>query len=130
MGYAEKYDFIMIVIKGGEDMPDLKRIDEKFNEEIISIFDEEVLDRDKVPPITDELFNRMARIEVPFGDLTYFLNLEDGKPVLYVQAWSAMADEIRYWIIDEDSCRLVNADDFLEINEKWFSLAKKIYKNQ
>ena len=104
MGYAEKYDFIMIVIKGGEDMPDLKRIDEKFNEEIISIFDEEVLDRDKVPPITDELFNRMARIEEPCGDLTYFLNLEDGKLVLYVQAWSAMADEIRYWIIGEDSC--------------------------
>ena len=118
------------MIKGVKIVYDLKRIDEKFNEEIISIFDEKVFDMENLPPITDELFNRMARIEVPFGDLTYFLNLEDGKPVLYVQSWSAMADEIRYWIIDEDSCRLVNADDFLEINEKWFSLAKKIYKNQ
>ena len=70
-------------------MHDLTNIQKTFNELILSRLGEEVLKRNDIHEdeelIREELFDMKEIIEVPFGSIIYFLALEGGNPVLYVE---------------------------------------------
>ena len=117
--------------KEGEMMHDLKNIQKAFNELILSRLREEVLKRNDIHEdeelIREELFDMKEIIEVPFGSIIYFLALEGGNPVLYVEIASRMGSDDLY-IIKDDSYECYDIYDGYppEIKDKYFGNLKNI----
>ena len=115
----------------GEMMHDLKNIQKAFNELILSRLREEVLKRNDIHEdeelIREELFDMKEIIEVPFGSIIYFLALEGGNPVLYVEIASRMGSDDLY-IIKDDSYECYDIYDGYppEIKDKYFGHLKNI----
>ena len=112
-------------------MHDLKNIQKAFNELILSRLREEVLKRNDIHEdeelIREELFDMKEIIEVPFGSIIYFLALEGGNPVLYVEIASRMGSDDLY-IIKDDSYECYDIYDGYppEIKDKYFGHLKNI----
>ena len=78
-------------------MHDLTKIRKNFDEVIMSRLNDEILKRNNIGEneelIREELFEMREIIEVPFGSIIYFLALEGGNPVLYVEIASRMGSD-------------------------------------
>ncbi len=101
---------------GGRAMHDLRKVEEKFHE-FIEI--DRYPDRDELR-ITESLLTQQEAVYIPFGWMTYFLVIEDGRPVLYAHAISRMdLDSICF--IDENGhkCYDIFCGDNMEIYEKY-----------
>ena len=109
-------------------MHDLKKLDEKFHEFLKSGLNEKDYDFDEIE-ITEKLLDEKKAFYIPFGYLTYFLVIEDGKPVVYVNAATRM-DTDTICFVGEDSyeCYDVFLGDNREISEKYYSHSKKVKK--
>ena len=112
-------------------MHDLTNIQKTFNELILSRLGEEVLKRNDIHEdeelIREELFDMKEIIEVPFESIIYFLVLEDGNPVLYLEKASRMGSDDLY-VIKEDSYDCYDIYDGYppEIKDKYFNHLKNI----
>ena len=109
-------------------MHDLKKLDDKFHEFLKSGLNEKDYDFDEIE-ITENLLDEKKAFYIPFGYLTYFLVIEDGKPVVYVNAATRM-DTDAICFVDEDSyeCYDVFLGNNREISEKYYSHSKKVKK--
>lgn len=116
-------------------MHDLTNIRKNFDELVLSRLSDEVLKRNCIDEneelITEELFNRREIIEVPFGSIIYFLVLEDGNPVLYLEKASRMGSDDLY-VIKEDSYDCYDIYDGYppEIKDKYLGHLKSIKKSK
>ena len=70
-------------------MYDLKKVEEKFHEYLKARLDEKVYRIDEIR-ITEELLEKEEAFYMPFGWISYFLVIEDEKPVVYANACSRM----------------------------------------
>ena len=108
------------------DKSDLKKIEENFHMLIKDFYlrEENIGDYDySFPKVTGDLFVREDFNRVPgmYGGFFYFLKLEGGKPVLYVNASSRMdldeliiIDEICYtWIGDGEYWEKISESDIM-----------------
>ena len=66
-----------------------KKIEDNLYELLGKLFGQVYYERDEIK-ITEELFEQQEALYVPFGFLSYFLVLEDEKPVLYVHVATRM----------------------------------------
>ena len=109
-------------------MHDLKKLEKKFHEFLKSGLNEKDYDFDEIE-ITEKLLDEKKAFYIPFGYLTYFLVIEDGKPVVYVTTATRMDTDTIYFV-GEDSyeCYDVFLGDNREISEKYYSHAKKVKK--
>ncbi len=81
-------------------MYDLKKVEDKFHEYLKSRLNEETYRIDEIK-ITEDLLTQQEAFYIWFGHLSYFLVIEDEKPVIYANASSRMdMDMIAF--IDED----------------------------
>lgn len=94
-------------------MYDLKKLEKKFHE---FIHVDEYPDREEIR-ITEDLLERQEALYIPFGEMRYFLVIEDEKPVLYVHAISRM-DLNSICFIDEDGYRCY--DIFMGENKEMY----------
>lgn len=81
-------------------MHDLKRLEEKFHEYLKARLDENYFRIDEIR-LTEDLFTQQEAFYMPFGWISYFLVMEDGKPVVYANACSRMDLDVVAFI-DED----------------------------
>ena len=81
-------------------MYDLKKVEEKFHEYLKERLNENIYRIDKIK-ITEKLLKKEEAFYIPFGWISYFLIIEDGKPVVYANACSRMDLDI-IAIIDEN----------------------------
>ena len=109
-------------------MHDLKKLEKKFHEFLKRGLNEKDYDFDEIE-ITEKLLDEKKAFYIPFGYLTYFLVIEDGKPVVYVNAATRM-DTDTICFVDEDSheCYDVFLGNNREISEKYYSHSKKVKK--
>ena len=109
-------------------MHDLKKLDEKFHEFLKNGLNAKDYNFDEIE-ITEKLLDEKKAFYIPFGYLTYFLVIEDGKPVVYVNAATRM-DTDTICFVGEDSyeCYDVFLGHNKEISEKYYSHAKKVKK--
>ena len=70
-------------------MYDLKKVEEKFHEYLKLCLNEEIYRIDEIK-ITKELLEKEEAFYIPFGWISYFLVIEDEKPVVYANACSRM----------------------------------------
>lgn len=82
-------------------MHDLAKVEEKFHEYLKARLNEEIYRIDEIR-ITEELLERQEAFYMPFGWMSYFLVIEDQKPVVYANACSRMGLDVVAFI-DEDS---------------------------
>ena len=68
---------------------DLKKVEEKFHEYLNARLIKGVYRIDELK-ITEELLTQQEAFYIPFGWISYFLVIEDGKPVVYANAVSRM----------------------------------------
>ena len=112
-------------------MYDLTNIRKSFNELILSKLSEEILKRNNIGEdeelIREELLEMREIIEVPFESISYFLALEDEKPVLYVEIASRMGSDNLY-VIKDNSYECYDIYDGYppEIKDKYFEHEKNI----
>lgn len=106
-------------------MYDLKKVNEKFHEFLKSGLKEERYNLNEIE-ITEELLEQQEAIYIPFGYVSYFLVIEDEKPVVYVHAATRMdLDLITF--IDENGYESYDVfDDNKDISEKYYSQSRKI----
>ena len=110
---------------------DLTNIRKTFDELVVSRLSDKVFERNGISNdeelITEELLNKCKIIEVPFGSIVYFLVLEDGKPVLYLEKASRMGSDDLY-IINEEGCKYYDIYDGYppEIKERYFNHLENI----
>ena len=109
-------------------MHDLKKLEKKFHEFLKRGLNEKDYDFDEIE-ITEKLLDEKEAFYIPFGYLTYFLVIEDEKPVVYVNAATRM-DTDTICFVDEDSyeCYDVFLGNNREISEKYYSHSKKVKK--
>ena len=81
-------------------MHDLKRLEEKFHEYLRARLDENYFRIDEIK-LTEDLFGQQEAFYMPFGWISYFLAMEDGRPVVYANACSRMDLDVVAFI-DED----------------------------
>lgn len=81
-------------------MHDLKKVEEKFHEYLKTRLNEKTYRIDEIK-ITEELLEKQEAFYIPFGWISYFLVIEDGKPEVYANACSRM-DLDMIAIIDEN----------------------------
>lgn len=81
-------------------MYDLKKVEKKFHEYLKARLDEKVYRIDEIK-ITEELLKKEEAFYMPFGWISYFLVIEDDKPVVYANACSRMDLDVVAFI-DED----------------------------
>ena len=106
-------------------MHDLKKLEKKFHEFIKPSPDVEYPDLSEIK-ITEKLLEERERAYIPFGWITYFLVIEDEKPVIYAHAVSRMdLDSICF--IDEDGykCYDIFYGDHKDIRDKYYSHQRK-----
>ena len=83
-----------------KDMDDLKKVEKKFHEYLKARLDEKIYRIDEIR-VTKDLLEKEAAFYIPFGWISYFLVIEDGKPAVYAHACSRMdLDTVAF--IDED----------------------------
>ena len=70
-------------------MYDLKKVEEKFHEYLKARLNNEIYRIDELK-ITEDLLKKEAAFYIPFGWVSYFLVIEDEKPVVYAHACSRM----------------------------------------
>lgn len=70
-------------------MYDLTKVEEKFHEYLKSRLDENKYRIDEIR-ITDDLLEKEEAFYMPFGWISYFLVIENGKPFVYANACSRM----------------------------------------
>ena len=70
-------------------MVDLKKVEEKFHEYLKARLDEKIYRIDEIR-ITEDLLEKEEAFYIPFGWISYFLVIEDGKPAVYANACSRM----------------------------------------
>ena len=68
---------------------DLKKVEEKFHEYLKDRLNEKIYRIDEIK-ITEELLEKESAFYIPFGWISYFLVIEDEKPVVYANACSRM----------------------------------------
>ena len=114
-------------------MHDLTKIRKSFDELVFSRLSDEVLKRNNIAKvdelIREDLINRKEMIELPFGFITYFLVLENEKPVLYLEKVSRMGiDEL--YVIDESSCDKYDIYEGVppEIKDRYLKSSQRIAK--
>lgn len=99
-------------------MYDLKKVEEKFHEYLKKMLNEEYrIDELK---ITEELFKQEEAFYIPFGRISYFLVIEDEKPVVYANSCSRMdLDVIAF--IDENGFEYYDvwSGDNPEVSKKY-----------
>lgn len=81
-------------------MYDLKKVEEKFHEYLKARLDEEIYRIDEIR-ITENLLEKEEAFYIPFGWISYFLVIEDEKPVVYANACTRMDLDVVAFI-DED----------------------------
>ena len=81
-------------------MHDLKKVEEKFHEYLKERLNENNYRIDEIK-ITEKLLKKEEAFYIPFGWISYFLVIEDGKAVVYANACSRMDLDI-IAIIDEN----------------------------
>ena len=97
-------------------MYDLKKLEKRFHE-FINV--DKYYDKDEIR-ITEDLLKQEEALYIPFGEMRYFLVIEDERPVLYVHAFSRMdLDSICF--VDEDgyTCHDVYMGENEEIRERY-----------
>ena len=70
-------------------MYDLKKVDDNFHEYLKSRLNEDRYRIDEIK-ITEDLLKQQEAFYIPFGWISYFLVIEDEKPVVYANACSRM----------------------------------------
>ncbi len=70
-------------------MHDLKKVEEKFHEYLKSRLNSEVYRVEEIR-ITEDLIKQEKAFYISFGWISYFLVIEDEKPVIYANACSRM----------------------------------------
>lgn len=70
-------------------MYDLKKVEEKFHEYLKSKLNNKRYHIDEIR-ISEELLEKEAAFYIPFGWVSYFLVIEEEKPVVYANACSRM----------------------------------------
>ena len=81
-------------------MYDLQKVEEKFHEYLKERLNEEIYRIDEIK-ITEDLLVQQDAFYIPFGRISYFLVIEDEKPVVYAHASSRMDLDVVAFI-DED----------------------------
>lgn len=106
-------------------MYDLKKVNEKFQEFLKSGLNENRYNLDEIE-ITEELLEQQEAIYIPFGFVSYFLVIEDEKPVVYVHAATRMdLDLIAF--VDENGYESYDVfEDHKDIREKYESQSRKV----
>lgn len=69
---------------------DLKKVEDKFYEFLEKLFPGNPYERDEIK-LTEELLEQEEALYIPFGFLSYFLVIEDEKPILYVHIATRMS---------------------------------------
>lgn len=107
-------------------MYDLKKVEEKFHEYLKERLNEEIYRIDEIR-ITEDLLEKEAAFYIPFGWISYFLVIENGKPVVYSNACSRMdLDVIAF--IEENGYENYDvwAGDKPDITRKYSNQARKV----
>ena len=107
-------------------MHDLKKVEEKFHEYLKLVLNQEDLRINEIE-ITEDLLKQEEALYIPFGWISYFLAIEDEKPVVYANACSRMdLDEIIF--IDENGfeCHDVWFGDNEDVMKRYKSQARKV----
>ena len=106
-------------------MYDLEKLEKKFHEFIKPSPDVKYPDLSEIK-ITEKLLEEQESVYIPFGWITYFLVIEDEKPVIYAHAVSRM-DVNSICFIDEDGyeCYDIFYGDHEDIQEKYRSHRRK-----
>lgn len=105
---------------------DLKKVEEKFHEYLKDRLNEEIYRIDEIK-ITEELLEKEAAFYIPFGWISYFLVIEDEKPVVYANACSRMDLDVVAFI-DENGYEdyYVWAGEHPDMDKKYGAQAKKV----
>ena len=82
-------------------MYDLKKVEDKFHEYLKSRLIKGVYRIDEIK-LTEDLLEQQEAFYIPFGWISYFLVIEDEKPVVYVNAISRMDLDV-IGFVDENS---------------------------
>ena len=107
-------------------MVDLKKVEEKFYEYLKARLDEKIYRIDEIR-ITEDLLEKEEAFYIPFGWISYFLVIENGKPAVYANACSRMdLDVIAF--IDEDGFEdyYVWAGEHPEMSKKYGIHARNV----
>ncbi len=109
-------------------MHDLKKVEEKFHEYLKSRLDDEVYHIDEIK-ITEDLLKQEKAFYISFGWISYFLVIEDEKPVVYANACSRMDLDVIVFI-DENGYEDFDVweADPPEMIERYRSHAGKVKK--
>lgn len=109
-------------------MYDLKKIEENFHKYLKTGIKEEDYNFNEIK-ITERLLKKQEAFYIPFGHISYFLAIEDEKPVLYAHISSRMDLDI-VCIVDENGYEDFNfwCGDHKEVGEKYSTHLKKVKK--
>lgn len=91
-------------------MYDLEKLEKKFHEYLKRVINENQYRIDEIK-ITEKLFEKKAVVFMSFGQFSYFLVIDDGKPVIYLHAISRM---------DLDMVAFIDENGYEEY-DIWFS---------
>ena len=107
---------------------DLKKVEEKFHEYLKDRLNEKIYRIDEIK-ITEELLEKESAFYIPFGWISYFLVIEDEKPVVYANACSRMDLDVVAFI-DENGYEDYDlwVEDNPDIYKKYDIHAKKVKK--
>lgn len=107
-------------------MYDLKKVDEKFHEFLREVLNEERFPFDELE-ITEKLLEQEEAFYIPFGTVSYFLVIEDQKPVVYLRAISRM-DLYEIVFIDENGYESYDLWDggHREVSERYHSHLRNV----
>lgn len=68
---------------------DLKKVEDKFYEFLEKLFPDNPYERDEIK-LTEELLEQENALYIPFGFISYFLVIDEEKPILYVNIATRM----------------------------------------
>lgn len=107
-------------------MYDLKKLEGKFYEFLEKGLGKSSFYKDEIT-VTEELLEQQEAIYIPMGFLSYFLVIEDEKPVLYINIVTRW-DEDTICFVDENGfeCYDVYFGDHKDVSEKYANHFKKV----
>ena len=108
---------------------DLKKLEEKFHEYLKERLDEKIYRIDEIK-ITESLFKKQEAFYIPFGWISYFLAMENGKPTVFANACSRMDLDIVSFI-NEDGCESYDVwwgENNREMSERYSLHAQNVQK--
>lgn len=77
------------ILKGVTMEYDLKKVEDKFYEFLEKLFPDNPYERDEIK-LTEELLEQENALYIPFGFISYFLVIDEEKPILYVNIATRM----------------------------------------